>query len=148
VKANNIQEAGAVGRITVSVNLANRVDVELAKVGALPADQVRRATVEGAVDSGANHLVLPVAVAEQLGLPKAGKMKVRYADRRTATRDMAEMVEVELAGRKGTFRTLLEPNRTTALIGAIVLEDLDLLVDYAKQRLYPRDPDRIIAEVE
>jgi hypothetical protein len=36
----------------------------------------------------------------------------------------------------------------TALIGAIVLEDLDLLVDCTKQKLYPRDPDFVVSEIE
>ena len=40
------------------------------------------------------------------------------------------------------------PNRDTALVGAIVLEELDLVVDYATQSIHPRDPDRIVSEVE
>ena len=43
---------------------------------------------------------------------------------------------------------MLEPDRTTALVGAIVLEDLDLLVDCSKQRIYPRDAEGIVAEIE
>ena len=41
----------------------------------------------------------------------------------------AEGAYVELNGRHGTFSVIVEPKRKTALIGAIVLEDLDLLVD-------------------
>lgn len=141
-------KAKEVGRITVTVRLTNRVDLEKAREGLMAADQVRETTLEGLVDTGANHLVLPTAVAAQLGLPKAGKMKVRYADRRAATRDMADLVELELLGRKGTFRALLEPNRTTALIGAIVLEDLDLLVDCTNFKVFPRDPKEMISEIE
>jgi len=35
-----------------------------------------------------------------------------------------------------------------ALIGAIVLEDLDLLVDCQNQRVVPRDPSGAIYEIE
>ena len=53
----------------------------------------------------------------------------------------AEGVYVQLLGRHGTFTAIVEPRRTTALVGAIVLEDLDLLVDCtAEQRVVPRDP--------
>jgi hypothetical protein len=38
--------------------------------------------------------------------------------------------------------------RKTALIGAIVLEQLDLLVDCTHQRLVPRDPRYQIVEIE
>jgi hypothetical protein len=37
------------------------------------------------------------------------------------------------------FTAIVEPKRATALIGAIVLEDLDPLVDCTNQRLVPRD---------
>jgi predicted aspartyl protease len=143
-----IQEKDTVGRITIDVKLANRVDVEKCKEGAMSADAVRQLTIAGLVDTGSNYLVLPTSVAKKLGVPGAGKTKVRYVDRRVSSRDTVDMVEVELLGRKGTFRALLEPKRTTALIGAIVLEDLDLLVDSTNLRVFPRDPDGMTAEVE
>jgi hypothetical protein len=43
---------------------------------------------------------------------------------------------------------IVEPKRTSALIGAIVLEQLDLLVDCQRQRLIPRDPSGPLYEIE
>lgn len=40
---------------------------------------------------------------------------------------------------QGTFTAIVEPKRTTALIGAIVFGDLDLRVDCGQQRVVPRD---------
>ena len=142
------QGNGNMGRFAVEMVVANKRDVQMAEGGALAPDQVRRITLQGGVDSGAHYLVLPQAVADQLGLPPAGEATVRYADRHTATRPLAEKARVELLGRQGNFRALVEPARDTALIGAIVLEALDLLVDCTNQRLFPRDPNRIIAEIE
>ena len=68
--------------------------------------------------------------------------------RRRATRDTVKNVYVEIQGRSGTFTALVEPRRTTALIGAIVLEDLDFLVDCRNERLVPRDPRYVVSEVE
>jgi hypothetical protein len=42
----------------------------------------------------------------------------------------------------------VEPGRTDALIGAIVLEQLDFLPDCTHGELVPRDPNTIIAEIE
>jgi hypothetical protein len=42
----------------------------------------------------------------------------------------------------------VEPDRDTALIGAIVLGDLDLLVDCKNQRVIPRGPRIAIYEIE
>lgn len=137
-----------VGRFSVEFQVANGRDVIKAEEGTLAGDQVRRVTMRGVVDSGAGRLVLPKSVVQQLGLPLSKKVKVRYADGRTRTRDTAEFVQVEIQGRRGTFTAIVEPSRTEALIGAIVLEDLDYLVDCLHQRLVPRDPRFIISEIE
>ena len=136
------------GRVAVEVDLSNHEDQVLSKAGALQAQQVRRARVAAVVDTGASYLVLPKSVATQLGVPLRGKATVRHADRRKATRQVVGEVDVELLGRDGTFKAIVEPERSNVLIGAIVLEDLDLLVDCGTQTLQPRDPKRIIAEIE
>ena len=45
-------------------------------------------------------------------------------------------------------RSTVEPDRDSALIGAIVLEELDLVVDCVTEMLCPRDPRHIISEIE
>ena len=100
------------------------------------------------MDTGAAMLVLPESVAKLLGLPKNGEANVRYADQRTANRDIVADAEVEIQGRKYTFNAIVEPGRTYALIGAIVLGALDMIVDCRTNTIHPRDPDRIIAEIE
>jgi hypothetical protein len=84
---------------------------------------------------------------KRLGLSLGGPIKVRYADGRRAKRVGAEGVYVQLLGRHGTFTAIVEPKREDALIGAIVLEDLDLLVDPTGQCLIPRDPSGATSEI-
>lgn len=138
----------AVGRFSIEMEVANNDDLALARRGLLPSDQVRRQTVSGVVDSDAAKLVLPQAVVKKLGLRLGDKIRVRYADGRTAQRREAEGAYVELLGRHGTFTAIVEPKRTSALVGAIVLEDLDLLVDCQRQRVVPRDPHGAVYEIE
>ncbi|MFI5456757.1 MAG: clan AA aspartic protease [Isosphaerales bacterium] len=140
--------AKRVGRVSVELEVANYGDLTLMDRGLLPPDQVRRETIQGVVDSGATKLVLPQAVVKRLGLPLGNKIFVRYADGRQALREGAEGVYVQLLGRHGTFTAIAEPRRKTALVGAIVLEDLDLLVDCAAQQVVPRDPRGAIHEIE
>jgi hypothetical protein len=92
--------------------------------------------------------VLPGKITKQLGLPKGDKVKVRYADGRRTTRDSADDAYIEMLGRHGTFRAVVEQKREDALIGAIVLETFDLVADCTRQRLVPRDPDFIVSEIE
>ena len=136
------------GRVAVEVVVTNNRDLRLAEAGALAADKVRRLQLTGYVDTGATQLVLPADAVQRLGLSAAGEVTIRYADRRSATRSLVEDARVDLLGRHGTYRAVVEPDRTTALVGAIVLEDLDLLVDCANQQLVPRDPNRPVYEIE
>jgi predicted aspartyl protease len=137
-----------VGRISVEFEVANNGDLELMYRGLLSPDQMRRETISGVVDSGATKLVLPQAVVKRLGLRLGDPIQVRYADGRRVQRAGAEAVYVQLLGRHGTFTAVVEPRRKTALVGAIVLEDLDLLVDCVTQQFVPCDPRGAIHEVE
>src|SRR5262249_3893615 len=102
----------------------------------------------GIIDTGAAHLVIPKSAADALGVPVIGEAGVRYADDRRATKKVVNAVEVNLLNRSGIFRAIVEPDRKDALIGAIVLEDMDFVVDCRQQKLVPRDPDRIQTEIE
>ena len=136
------------GRFEVEFEVANNIDVILAGQGQLAPNEVRRVRVSGLVDSGATRLVLPASVVEKLGLPKAGRTKTRYADGRASHRDVVDEVRITLQGRSIVFNAIVEPKRETALIGAIVLETLDFVVDCTIQKLVPRDPKQIVSELE
>ena len=136
------------GRFSVEIIIANNREVLSTEPGDPLPDSVRHLRLQGAVDTGAARLVLPESTAAELDLVPAGESRVRYADQRMGTRRMVSNVWLKLLGRDGVFSAILEPDRTTALIGAIVLEELDLVVDCVTNTLHPRDPDRIVSEIE
>jgi predicted aspartyl protease len=135
-------------RFFVEFEVANNQDIILAQSGHLKKEDVRRMTIRGLVDPGATRLVLPLSVTKQLGVPKVEKTKTKYADGRVGQRDVVDEVRINLLGRSSVFRAIVEPKRDTALIGAIVLEDLDFLVDCKLEKLVPRDPKQIVSELE
>ncbi len=136
-----------VGRFSVDMEVANYLDLGKVREGTLAPDKVRRVVIRGVVDCGADSFVLPAGVAKQLGVRVKGKVKVKYADGRRALRNEVEGVHVHLQGRDSIFDAIVEPKRESALIGAIVLENLDFLVDNKKQRLVPRDPHYKFSEI-
>jgi predicted aspartyl protease len=144
----NTKRAAKVGRFSVRFEVANNIDVVDAQRGLLEPEKVRRQTIEGVVDSGATRLVLPESVVRQLGLSSKGKVKVRYANEEKATREAVKNVYVQLLGRDGVFTAIVEPKWRDALIGAIVLEDLDFVIDCTHQKLVPRDPRYVFSEIE
>jgi predicted aspartyl protease len=138
-----------VGRFHVEVELTNNGDLALVRGGHLPPEQVRRTRISGLVDTGATQLVLPPSVVSALGLPETGQtVTVKFADGRREPRAVVTDVRLEHKGRWGIFNAIVEPGRTDALIGAIVLEQLDFLPDCTHAELMPRDPNTIIAEIE
>jgi predicted aspartyl protease len=136
------------GRISIDLEVANFGDILRHREGKLPAERIRRLIMQGVVDPGATRMVLPEQVAQQLGLKATGKVRVTYADKRIALRDQVEGVYVTIQGRGGAFQATVEKKRSTAVIGAIVLEDLDFLIDCKNERLFPRDPRYVLKEIE
>jgi predicted aspartyl protease len=105
--------------------------------------------LEGKVDTGATLLVLPEYVANDLGLPIIRKQIVKYANEETDERNVVWGVEVTLCDRKGVFEAIVEPKKKYALIGAVVMETLDLIVEPRSLGVYP-NPRSVLpmAEVE
>jgi predicted aspartyl protease len=134
------QGANGMGRVAIDFEVANLGDIVLAQHGLLPTAQIRRKSMSGWVGSGATMLVLPEALANELGLALTDPINVRYGDGRRTQRRTAEAVYVEVLGRHHPFTAVVEPKRDSALIGPLVLQALDLLVDCEQQRVVPRDP--------
>jgi clan AA aspartic protease len=126
------------GEVKVKVELENYDDRAVASRGFLPEDQVRSQRVDVVVDSGAVMLVLPQDLVEALGLRMLRKAIVTYADERKEERDVAGVVSVRVAGRSVETNCVVGPPGSEPLLGQIVLEEADLLVDCANQRLMPR----------
>lgn len=101
------------------------------------------------VDTGATLLVIPGSLAQRLDFPWLRKQTVKYANEETAVRDVVWGVEVEICGRKGVFEAVVEPQKDYVLIGAVVMESLDLVASPASLSVYPNPRSLLpMAEVE
>ena len=131
------------GRVMQTIKLTNSYDEEYVARGDLPADRVRSTEIEALVDTGATMMVLPADAVSRLGLLPAGYRKVRYADGRIAEVPWVSGVGITILGRQTVTNALVEAAGTTALIGQIPLEELDLLVDPKSRelRVNPASPD-------
>ena len=105
--------------------------------------------LEGKVDTGATLLVLPGHVVKELDFPLIRKQIVKYANEETAERNVVWGVEVTICERKGVFEAIVEPKKKYALVGAIVMETLDLIVEPRSLGVYPNPrSDLPMAEIE
>lgn len=143
-----MREDSQMGRFSVQIVVANYRDVIQAAPGVAIPQGVKHLVLSGVVDSGAARLVLPQPVVDELRFQGHGETMARYADGRRERRRVVTDVWLQLLGRDGVFSAVVEPGRQDALVGAIVLEELDLLVDCTTQTLRPREPDSILTEIE
>ncbi|MBF0117810.1 MAG: clan AA aspartic protease [Desulfobacterales bacterium] len=93
-------------------------------------------TVDAMVDTGATLLVLPEAIFQQLNLDEVSKGEVEFGNGEKQEVKIAGYIEVEILGRKSVFDCAVVGNEV--LIGQIILERLDLLIDPRRQQLIPR----------
>ena len=92
--------------------------------------------VEAVIDTGATMLVLPQDIINQLNLKKMREAKVRYANK-TEIKSIYGVVTVEICRRAGEFNVLAEPEGVQPLVGQIILEQLDLIVDPSTRKVIP-----------
>lgn len=126
------------GEVKVELELENAVDRELLRLGYIKEEQRRSARVQALVDSGAVMLVLPQDLVEALGLREVGKAVVTYADERKEERPVAGIVTVRVENRTTSLNCIVGPPNSEPLLGQVVLETMDLLIDCVQQKLVPR----------
>ncbi|MDF2958173.1 MAG: putative aspartyl protease [Candidatus Alkanophagales archaeon MCA70_species_1] len=93
--------------------------------------------VEAVIDTGATMVVLPRDIVEKLGLRKMREVKVRYANNKVETRPIYGVVNIELKGRSANLDVLVEERGSQPLIGRVLLELLDLIVEPKTRKLIP-----------
>ncbi|MCZ4343585.1 clan AA aspartic protease [Sphingomonadaceae bacterium G21617-S1] len=103
-------------------------DVELANARE---DDLLPMTVHTLVDSGALHLCIPQHVATQLRLPVLDRREVTVANGETQTVDYVGPVRVRFANRQCLVGALVLGDQ--ALLGAIPMEDMDLVISPSRR---------------
>ena len=103
-------------------------DIELANARQ---DDLLPMTVNALVDSGALHLCVPRHVANQLNLPVLDRREVTVASGEAQTVDYVGPVRIRFANRQCLVGALVLGDQP--LLGAIPMEDMDLVISPARQ---------------
>jgi len=88
---------------------------------------------EALVDTGAVHLCIPEHVALQLQLGQLSPREMRTADGKSHLVPYVGPVRIEMLGRDCITGALVLGNQV--LLGAIPMEDMDLVIEPARQRV-------------
>ena len=100
--------------------------------------QIRKHSMEALVDTGAVMLMLPQDVTEKLGLQFIRKAIVTHADERKDERSVVGPVSVKIGDRFMSTECIVGPPSSEALVGQIILEALDLILDPQNKSIHPR----------
>lgn len=126
------------GEVRIKARLRNFVDVALAERGGGDVDQLPTSELDCLVDTGAVMMLLPADEVGKLGLARGGRVIVTYADDRREELPTARGLEVTVLGRTMVTDCVIGPPLCEPLLGQLVLEELDLIVDCARRSLGPR----------
>jgi clan AA aspartic protease len=85
------------------------------------------------VDKGALHLCIPEHVAMQLQLKTRSQREVQTADRKSHKVDFVSLVRISKLDRECVTGALVLGNQV--LLGAIPMEDMDLIIEPARLRV-------------
>ena len=116
------------GIVYTEVTLRNAFDIGNCKRGFIKEQEIRRTTVMAVIDTGAETLVINEKLRRQLGLELRGTKQVTLANDTKETVKVAESVEVHWKNQDMTCQPWVVSD-SGALLGAIPLEDMDLIVD-------------------
>ena len=117
--------------------LENQRDVVLAEAGQSK-NAPRRVEVDALVDTGAVMTLLPENVVEKLGLLLDGEITVSLANEEKIALPRARFLSLTIGDRQMDTDCLVGPPQCEPLVGQLVLERLDLVIDPVKQTLSPR----------
>jgi clan AA aspartic protease len=119
------------------IKLTSYSDIIRSQDGHLALEEIRTVEIEALIDTGASTLILPADVVAQMGFTQVEVKKVRLADGSLIDSPRVTGIRLEICGRDMLTSACVMPAGTTALVGQIPLEELDLVVDPKRQELRP-----------
>ena len=123
------------GTVYAEITLKNVVDAARVRDGQIKEQDIRSATVTALVDTGAMTLVITEKLYQTLGLSKVGERMIRTASGQRLACTVSEPVDIHWKNRSSSQRAVVIPGAEDVLLGAIPLEDMDLMVNPVTQEL-------------
>ena len=133
------------GIVHAEITLKNLLEESLAEHGKIKDSEVRQTTVMAVVDTGAITLVINEEIRQKLGLKIRGHRRATLADGAAHDYEVTEPVSVHWKNRDSPCKAYVVPNSNNVLLGAIPMEDMDLIVNPAKQELVGAHGDEIVS---
>jgi clan AA aspartic protease len=138
------------GMVYADIELINSVDVEMARRHTIGMEEIRSMRMTMMVDSGAYMMAINETIQAQLGLGFLEKRTVRLASGQLVEYDVVGPVEVRFANRRAMCSAFLLPGDAEPLLGAIPMEEMDVIIHPKRQELIvnPEHPDYAVLRMK
>lgn len=123
------------GVVHAEIELINSVDLGMAQRCIIGEEEVRSIRVRMLVDSGAWMMCINENIQSVLQLPFIEQRTYQMANGDDATHDVVGPVSVKFANRRALCSALVLPWDTEPLLGAILMEEMDVLIHPKRQEL-------------
>lgn len=131
------------GMVYADIELINSFDIEMEQRGHLDRDEIKRMWVKVLVDSGSYMLAINENIQEVLQLRVLETRTLQLANGQLITCDVVGPVDLRFSNRKATCSAIVLPGDSEPLLGAIPMEEMDVIIHPQRQELivHPDHPD-------
>ncbi len=123
------------GVIYADIELINADDLAMVRRHIIGEEEVKRMHVQMLVDTGSVYMCINETIQEQLQLAVVEKRKGQLADGSVVEYDVVGPIEVRFKNRRCVVDAMVLPGDNELLLGAIPLEDMDVLVHPYRREL-------------
>jgi len=132
------------GTVYATITVKNLRDIDAVELGVKNEQEIRQSTVEAVVDTGAPTLCITEEFSQQLGLKVIGEKPVSMANGTYEIVKRTEGVELHWRDRSMICYPNVIQGGKEILLGAIPMEEMDLIVDPAREEMVGAHGDEIV----
>ncbi len=123
------------GLVYAEIELTNAEDIALARRHIIGDEEIKKMNVNMLVDTGAYNMCINESIQEQLQLPIVEKRKAQLANRHIEEYTVVGPIRVKFKNRVTVCNAMVLEGDNEPLLGAIPLEDMDVLIHPQRQEL-------------
>lgn len=123
------------GLVYAEIELINAFDIEMAKRNLLDEEEIRRMHITALADNGAWMMCINENIQSVLNLSFKEKRKFQTADGKMVEYDVVGPVDIKFQGKTATCNAFVLPGDTEPLLGAVPMEELDVVIHPKRQQL-------------
>lgn len=132
------------GLVRAEIELINSSDISLYEGGIITEGKIRRMKIKALVDTGSVMMAVNETIKNQLGLKVRGRRLAQLADGSVKDLEIVGPVEIRFKDRSSITSAMVLPDDQEVLLGAIPMEEMDVLVHPFSEELIinPEHPNK------